>query len=82
MSLVETHAPARAGGGPERSPRERVLARLQLDGKLNGQRPSDEVESFRVEVKWEPAKSALGVQVPPHLEKLEPAELEVVCIRP
>ena len=77
VSLVETRAAVRAGGGPKRSPRERVLARLQLEEKLNGLRPSDEVETFRIEVKWEPTKGALGVLLPPHLQTLEPGELEV-----
>ncbi|EJD03366.1 MED14-domain-containing protein [Fomitiporia mediterranea MF3/22] len=77
VSLVETHISPRAGGGPDRSPKERILAKLQLDGKLRGSRPSDEVETFRVVVKWEPTKGALGAQMPPHLETLIPEELEV-----
>ncbi|KAL5506965.1 RGR1 [Sanghuangporus vaninii] len=77
ISLVQTHASPRAGGGPERTFKERVLAKIQQEAKLNGARPSDEVETFRLIVKWEPEKGALGVQLPPHLEQLEPGELEV-----
>ena len=78
ISLVQTHASPRAGGGPERNPKERILAKVQQEAKLNGARPSDEAETFRLVVKWEPAKNALGVHLPPHLEQLEPHELEVV----
>lgn len=78
ISLVETRASSRAGGGPQRSPKERILAKLQLDGKLNGARPSDEIETYCISVKWEAAKGALGVTLPPHLEKIELGELDVV----
>lgn len=61
-----------------RSPKDRVLAELQEKSKLQGARPSDEVEPLRFEVKWEPQKEALGVDVPPQDIRLPLRELVVV----
>ncbi|KAI5116984.1 hypothetical protein M0805_001593 [Coniferiporia weirii] len=77
ISLVETHSSGKAGGGPLRTPKDRILAKLQRDSKLGDAQPSDEVETFRFEVKWEPMKGALGVIIPPELESFEAGELEV-----
>ncbi|OBZ68191.1 Mediator of RNA polymerase II transcription subunit 14 [Grifola frondosa] len=43
--------------------------------KLDGRRPSDEVESLRFEVKWEPEKGALGVVIPVEDARLPQGEL-------
>ncbi|KAF5351922.1 hypothetical protein D9756_007453 [Leucocoprinus leucothites] len=64
ISIVETHGPPQAGPGPERSPKSRMLAKLQRKTKLGNMKPSDEVEGLRFEVKWEPEKGALGVILP------------------
>ncbi|TFK74569.1 MED14-domain-containing protein [Pluteus cervinus] len=66
ISLADTRATAQAGGGPARPPRARTLARLQTKAKLSDSRPSDEVEGLRFSVQWEPAKLALGINIPPH----------------
>lgn len=60
-----------------RSPKDRVLAELQEKSKLQGARPSDEAEPLRFEVKWEPQKEALGVDVPPQDIRLPLRELVV-----
>jgi mediator of RNA polymerase II transcription subunit 14 len=65
ISIVEAQASAQAGGGPARSPQARVLAELQRKSKLGKSRPSDEVEGLRIEVRWEPTKGAMGVNLPP-----------------
>jgi mediator of RNA polymerase II transcription subunit 14 len=64
MSIVEAHSAPQVGGGPARSSRARVLADLQQRSKLGGHRPSDEVESLKFEIGWEPANGALGVTIP------------------
>lgn len=78
ISLVEKRCTPKAGGGPLRSPKDRLLASIQKDSKLNGSAPSDEVENFMFEVKWEPMKGALGVHLTPELERLEVGEFDVV----
>ncbi|KAJ3571005.1 hypothetical protein NP233_g4045 [Leucocoprinus birnbaumii] len=65
VSVVETRGPPQAGPGPERSPKSRMLAKLQRKTKLGNSKPSDEVEGLRFEVKWEPERGALGVILPP-----------------
>ncbi|KAJ7188529.1 mediator complex subunit MED14-domain-containing protein [Mycena filopes] len=49
--------------GPARSPKARVLAELQHRSKLGALRASDEVEGLKFQVRWEPAKNALGVAI-------------------
>ncbi|KAF8621558.1 hypothetical protein AX15_007725 [Amanita polypyramis BW_CC] len=51
-------------GGPLRSPKARVIAKLERASKLGNMRPSDEVEGLKFDVRWEPAQGALGVQLP------------------
>lgn len=65
-------------GGPARSPKSRMLARLQTKAKLIGSRASDEVEGLRFEVKWEPAQGALGVFVDPQELVMTGQELAIV----
>ena len=44
------------------SPKTRILAELQARAKLGeGNRPSDEVEGLKFEIKWEPTKGVFGV---------------------
>lgn len=44
------------------SSKARVLAELQTRAKLGeGNKPSDEVEGLKFEVKWEPMRGALGI---------------------
>lgn len=78
ISLVEKRCTPKAGGGPLRSPKDRLLASIQKDSKLNGSAPSDEVENFMFEVKWEPMKGALGVHLTPELERSGVGEFDVV----
>jgi len=65
-------------GGPSRCANARVLAEVQEKSKLQyGHRPSDDVESLKLEVKWEPSPGALGVTLTTEESKL-PAELATV----
>lgn len=79
FSIVETRGSAKVGGGPSRSPQNRILAQLQREARLGGKRPSDEVETFRFDVVWEPSKNALGVDIAPEFTKRF-KKLEVVCL--
>ncbi|PFH52047.1 hypothetical protein AMATHDRAFT_74540 [Amanita thiersii Skay4041] len=63
ISIVEARNPPGAGGGPSRSPKARIIARLQRKYKLADNKPSDEVEGQRFHVTWEPAQGALGVHL-------------------
>ncbi|OCH90250.1 MED14-domain-containing protein [Obba rivulosa] len=67
----------RAGSKSSRSPKNRVLAELQQRAKLDTARPSDEVESFKLQVKWQPEKGALGVVIPVEDTALPESELQV-----
>jgi mediator of RNA polymerase II transcription subunit 14 len=78
ISIVTAHAPPRAGGGPARSPKARVLVELQQRSKIGGAKPSDEVEGLKFQVKWEPAKRALGTIIPQEESTVASAELFVV----
>ena len=80
VSLIETRCTPKAGSGPLRTPVDRILANIQKDSKLGNLAPSDEVETFRFEVKWEPTKLALGVHLPPDFERVSIDELEVVSL--
>lgn len=82
VSLVQTFASSRAGGGPLRTPIHRILSDLQRSSKVSGAQPSDDVETFRLEVQWEPASGALGVQIPPELMLIETQSLSVVRFLP
>ncbi|KZT24268.1 MED14-domain-containing protein [Neolentinus lepideus HHB14362 ss-1] len=86
ISIARTRAPAKLGGGPARSAKDRILAELQQRAKLNAARPSDEVESMHFQVKWEPTndgvkrnfeKCALGVPVAPEDIAVAEGELAV-----
>jgi mediator of RNA polymerase II transcription subunit 14 len=65
ISIVEAKHPSTRG--PARSPKARVLAELQHRSKLGALRASDEVEGLKFEVRWEPAKGALGVPISPEI---------------
>lgn len=81
VAIVETHAPIQTGPGPARSSKQRVIARLQQKSKLSNATPSDEVEGLKFEIRWEPAKGALGVAIPSTEALLAAEVLFVVCIR-
>ncbi|RDB24861.1 Mediator of RNA polymerase II transcription subunit 14 [Hypsizygus marmoreus] len=57
ISIVET-------SGPARTPKSRAFARIQHKSKFGNATPSDEVEGLRFQTRWEPAKGALGVNLP------------------
>lgn len=78
MAIVQTRAPLQTGPGPARSPRQRVIARIQRKAKLTDAKPSDEVEGLKFVVKWEPAKGAFGVYIPQDDIKLPAEALQVV----
>lgn len=42
-----------------------MIANLQRKAKIGNGRPSDEVEGLKFEVRWEPAKGALGAVISP-----------------
>ncbi|KAJ7128933.1 mediator complex subunit MED14-domain-containing protein [Mycena crocata] len=65
ISIVDKLQPQTRG--PARSPKARVLAELQRRSKLGTLRPSDEVEGLKFEVRWEPAKGALGAVISPEI---------------
>ncbi|KAF7375946.1 Mediator of RNA polymerase II transcription subunit 14 [Mycena sanguinolenta] len=66
ISIVEAKHASQTRG-PARSPKARVLAELQHRAKLDTSRASDEVEGLKFEVRWEPAKGALGVVISPEI---------------
>jgi len=83
LSIVEAKDSSKPGsrplggliGGPARCANARVLAEMQEKSKLqSGHRPSDDVESLKLEVKWEPSPGALGVTLTTEESKL-PTEL-------
>jgi mediator of RNA polymerase II transcription subunit 14 len=83
VSIVEAKDSSKPGsrplggliGGPDRRANARILAEIQEKSKLRpGHRPSDDVESLKLEVKWEPSPGALGVTLTPEEIKL-PVEL-------
>lgn len=78
VSLIETQASPRAGGGPLRTPMHRILAELQQSSKVSGAQPSDEVETFTLDVRWEPTAGALGITIPPELMLVQTQPLTVV----
>jgi mediator of RNA polymerase II transcription subunit 14 len=78
ISIITAHAPPQTGSGPARSPKARVLAELQQRSKIGNAKISDEVEGLKFQVKWEPAKGALGVVIPVEEAMLASAELFVV----
>ncbi|KAF8995450.1 mediator complex subunit MED14-domain-containing protein [Cyathus striatus] len=63
ISIVETHSPPLCGGGPERTPKARVIDRLRQKSKLGNSKPSDEVEGLKFSIHWELAKFAFGVSI-------------------
>ena len=86
MSIFEVKDSSKPGsrplggliGGPARCANARVLAEIQEKSKLRpGHRPSDDVESLKLQVKWEPSPGALGVTLTTEESKL-PAELAVI----
>ena len=68
----------RPGSNSSRSPKNRILAELQQRAKLDTARPSDEVEHFKLDVKWQPEMGALGVGIPVEDTVLPEAELQIV----
>ena len=78
ISIVESHASVQAGGGPTRTAAARALAEFHRMAKLGYSRPSDEVESLKLEVKWEPARGVMGVNLQPPDLAVSPGELAIV----
>jgi hypothetical protein len=67
-------------GGPARSAKARILAEIQEKSKMGtATKPSDDVEGLKIEVKWEPTKGALGVNLSPEESKLTSELLKIVC---
>lgn len=90
ISIVEAKDSSKPGsrplggliGGPERCANARVLAEVQEKSKLQpGHRPSDDVESLKLEVKWKPSPGALGVTLTAEESKL-PIELATIVRGP
>ena len=88
MSIVEAKDSSKPGsrplggliGGPARCANARILAEIQEQSKLQpGHRPSDDVESLKLEVKWEPSPGALGVTLTPEESKLPTELAKIVC---
>ncbi|KAK2467838.1 hypothetical protein APHAL10511_000133 [Amanita phalloides] len=75
ISIVEASDPRQ--GGPFRSPKASFIAKLQRLSKLGNDRPSDEVEGLKFDVRWEPAHGALGVHLPAESLTLQQHVLEV-----
>ena len=78
VAIVENSSKSRNTKGPERTPEQRVLARLQQKSKLGNSKASDEVEGLHFTVHWEAAKGAFGVPVNPSEVSLPPSTLRVV----
>ena len=76
VAIVENHS--KNNKGPERTPEQRVLARLQHKSKLGNSTTSDEVEGLHFTVHWDAAKGAFGVPVDPREVSLGPNPLRVV----
>ncbi|KAM6502426.1 Mediator complex subunit MED14 domain containing protein [Amanita muscaria] len=64
VSIVETHGSPQAGGGPLRSAKARLVAKLQQNSKLGKSYLSDEVEGLIFDARWQPVQGALGVNLP------------------
>ncbi|KAJ3733741.1 MED14-domain-containing protein [Lentinula guzmanii] len=47
------------------SSKAKVLSELQYTSKLGSKRASDNVESLKFEVRWEPTPNAIGINIPP-----------------
>ncbi|KZT40826.1 MED14-domain-containing protein [Sistotremastrum suecicum HHB10207 ss-3] len=63
---------------PSRSALDRVLTELEEKSKFGSdRRPSDQIEDVSLQVKWEPAKGALGVNLTPQDAVLAESELAV-----
>ena len=77
ISIVESSDSI--SGGPFRSPKARVIAKIQRISKLGNSRPSDEVEGLKFDVRWEPAQGALGVHLP--AESLAPPQDALKVVR-
>ena len=56
----------------------RILSELQQNSKISSAQPSDEVETFTLDVRWEPTAGALGVLIPPELMLVQSQTLIVV----
>ncbi|KAJ7072524.1 mediator complex subunit MED14-domain-containing protein [Mycena amicta] len=65
VSIVEAKHPQ--SRGPVRPPKAHVLSELQQRAKIGHLRPSDEVESLKFQVLWEPAIGALGANISPSI---------------
>ncbi|KAF4567770.1 mediator complex subunit [Pleurotus pulmonarius] len=77
ISIVQAKGPPQAGSGPTRTPKQRVLAELEHRLKLGVNRPSDEVEGLKFEVKWEQTPYVLAMIIPPELLAMAPEELTI-----
>lgn len=78
LSISIVQVKEKTGRRAMRSPRARVLAELQARSKLEGTVPSDEVESMRFEVRWEPEAGALGVTPAAEDMFMLPDQLQIV----
>jgi len=58
-----------------------VISRLQQRSKLGNAAPSDQVESLRFEVRWEPTRGVLGVLIPVEDAALPENVLIIVCVK-
>ena len=76
ISIVDSSDSIR--GGPFRSPKARVIAKMQRASKFGNSRPSDEIEGLKFNVQWEPARGALGVHLPVEALTLLQDTLKVV----
>ncbi|KAF9528468.1 mediator complex subunit MED14-domain-containing protein [Crepidotus variabilis] len=77
ISIVEKRSPIRDSKEPDRTPRQRVLSRIQQRAKLGDSKPSDEVEGLQFAVRWEAASGAFGVFVNPEEVTLPQGALQV-----
>jgi len=66
-------------GGPARTAKARMMAEIQEKSKLGvSTKPSDDVEGLKIEVKWEPTKGTLGVNLSSEESKLTSEFLKIV----
>ena len=78
VAIMENYSKSQNTKAPERTPEQRVLARLQQKAKLGNSTTSDEVEGLHFTVHWEAAKGAFGVPVDPSEAGLTTNTLRVV----
>jgi hypothetical protein len=78
ISILEAHGSPQAGGGPLRSAKARLVAKLQQNSKLGKSYLSDEVEGLIFDARWQPVQGALGVNLPVEALALPHGALKVV----